>query len=954
MTLDVEIILAAILVLFFADMILYLRVLINKANQGRSPRRRKIEEAKCQRHLDSRFRLRRIRAAVELGGLGTESARLSLEKALEKEKDFPVRLYIANALADIGDARSLPALIASLLGAHRWYRSKVNMLIADFGGRIQPLLSRLAVREETEIRELLVDVSSVYVSNELKEYLFALIDGFEPEKEKQNAMNAFCIEKQCCGNCKWGRKTSPDGTRHCEWKGIVADDYHCRKYSALFVNINRMENHEKLVLKAAETAGVFYFNELTDDKYLRSPNKGIQKIAVRALGNIDSKEAFLKLKEFLADETTAGSALLGITGLIRRDSFYIRLTMDSFKEEKNEKVREYLAEALSGKIEYFIMRLTTSEKNNAAEIIRQLLALGKTSELIGFLNKNKDLDIENELLAIVRKAAEANELTEKEFCMYLSDRLLAKAGLVKCARLTARKEHRRDPAFVRILYFLLAVTLVIFPVIYLLSHYTTVFAWPILLHAKVYVLDFNYFLVFYSLLINFIYLVLLLFSRLNVTRQSKLWSCKDLTMLFRKRMLPGVSIIAPAYNEEAVIVESANSLLNLKYPDYELIIVNDGSADNTLNVLIGYFDLKRVDFAYEKKLNTEPIRGVYRNPSFPKLTVVDKENGGKADSLNAGIVISQKEYFCCIDSDSLLEDEALLKLASQTLDEGTETPALGGNIFPINGCKVQRGYISEIRIPDSHLARFQTIEYIRAFMAGRLGWAYINSLLIISGAFGLFRKERVIAVGGYLTSNEKYGKDTVGEDMELVVRIARDMREKGLKYRINYCYNANCWTEVPEQIRMLKKQRYRWHRGLIEILHFHRETLFNPEYGQMGVISMPYFFLFEMIGPLIEIQGYLMIVTALFLGILNWEIALLLFLSSIFLGVFVSIASLEIAERDCNYYSYGDVTRLVFYAIVENFGIRQLFSLWRTIGYLKLFAKPQGWGTQTRKGFAAK
>ena len=290
----------------------------------------------------------------------------------------------------------------------------------------------------------------------------------------------------------------------------------------------------------------------------------------------------------------------------------------------------------------------------------------------------------------------------------------------------------------------------------------------------------------------------------NVNQQERLWRIKNSTFLFKKKMLPSISIIAPAYNEEKTIIESANSLLNLKYPDYELIIVNDGSKDKTLAVLIQYYDLIRVDHIFEYKLKTKHVRGIYMNRSIPKLIVVDKENGGKADSLNAGINISRKEYFCGIDADSLLEDDALLKLASLVLDEGVETPALGGNVFPVNGCAVERGQILNIQIPKKSLARFQTMEYIRTFMAGRLGWAKINSLLIISGAFGLFRKERVIRVGGYLTSRGKYAKDTVGEDMELIVRINRLMREIGLKYRIWRLL----WRLFKERVRKVISHKY--------------------------------------------------------------------------------------------------------------------------------------------------
>jgi cellulose synthase/poly-beta-1,6-N-acetylglucosamine synthase-like glycosyltransferase len=418
-------------------------------------------------------------------------------------------------------------------------------------------------------------------------------------------------------------------------------------------------------------------------------------------------------------------------------------------------------------------------------------------------------------------------------------------------------------------------------------------------------------------------------------------------------MLPTVSIIAPAFNEAKTIIESANSLLNLKYPEYELVVVNDGSKDETLDVLISYFGLARTDHYFSPRLKTARVRGIYKNPLYPRLVVVDKENGGKADSLNAGINIASKEYFCGIDADSLLEPDALLKIASLTLNFGVETPALGGNVFPINGCDVDRGKITNIALPENNLARLQTIEYLRAFMCGRLGWAQINSLLIISGAFGLFRKERIVAVGGYLTSNERYGRDTVGEDMELVVRIARLMREKKQKYRIGYAYNANCWTEVPESAKVLKRQRDRWHRGLIDIMYFHRKLLFNPSYGRMGLVGMPYFLIFEMIGPLFEIQGYLMVGLAAVFGLISTRLALLLFLSSIGMGVFISMASVLIAERQLSYFSYRDTLRMLAIALLENFGPRQVFSMWRVLGFFSAMKKPAGWGKMERKGFAS-
>jgi cellulose synthase/poly-beta-1,6-N-acetylglucosamine synthase-like glycosyltransferase len=415
-------------------------------------------------------------------------------------------------------------------------------------------------------------------------------------------------------------------------------------------------------------------------------------------------------------------------------------------------------------------------------------------------------------------------------------------------------------------------------------------------------------------------------------------------------MLPSISIIAPAYNEEKTVVESARSLLNLNYPDYEVIIVNDGSKDETLLNLIKEFNLVRVDYRYSKSLETAPIRGIYRNPSFPRMLVVDKSNGGKADALNAGINIANKTYFCGIDSDSLLEPDALLKIASLTLDESIETPALGGNIFPINGCRVDKGFITDIEIPQNHLARFQTIEYIRAFMSGRLGWQEMDSLLIISGAFGLFRKDRIIGVGGYMTQKGQYKKDTVGEDMELVVRISRMMHEAGNPFKILYAFNANCWTEVPEDLKSLKGQRYRWHRGLMDILYYHKKMIFNRKYSRTGMVAMPYFVIFEAIGPIIEIQGYIMVVLAAMLGILDKNIALLLFASTILLGIIVSVISLMVAERENHYFKIRDVMKLIAYAIIENFGPRQVFSFWRVRALFHIVFGKSGWGHIRRQG----
>ena len=302
----------------------------------------------------------------------------------------------------------------------------------------------------------------------------------------------------------------------------------------------------------------------------------------------------------------------------------------------------------------------------------------------------------------------------------------------------------------------------------------------------------------------------------------------------------------------------------------------------------------------------------------------------------------------------MLEKDSLIKLAATIIDDPGETVAIGGNIFPVNGCSVDKGALTSVNIPRSHLARFQTIEYLRAYMAGRLGWASVKALLIISGAFGLFNKDRVVEVGGYLTSSERFKTDTVGEDMELVVRLNRHMLEQKLPYGILYAYNANCWTEVPETVKILHRQRDRWQRGLIDIMFFHRIMQVNPRYGRIGLVAMPYYFVFELLGPFIEIQGYIMVALAFFLGLLNLNLALLLFIATILFGLLVSIFALAIAEKDNDYFPGPYMTTMLFYAFLENFGVRQYISFWRITGFFSALRQTTTWGKMERKGFQSR
>lgn len=466
-----------------------------------------------------------------------------------------------------------------------------------------------------------------------------------------------------------------------------------------------------------------------------------------------------------------------------------------------------------------------------------------------------------------------------------------------------------------------------------------------------FLIETNVYLIFYFLTINLIYIILFIIALIGSKRQVNLAKTRKSSLLFTDRLLPGISIIAPAYNEEVSVVDSVHSLLNLKYPNYEVVVVNDGSKDQTLEKLIAAFNLERKHLSYKQKIGTKKIRALYATKDIPNLLVVDKQNGGKADALNVGINVSSKEYVCGIDADSVLESDALLKLTSTMLDDTRPFIAMGGNIYPANGFSFDRGQVVKRSIPKGLFARLQTIEYLRAFTSGRIGWSQMRSLMIISGAFGLFNKADLIETGGYLTSSGVYKKDTVGEDMELVVRLSREYLEKKRSFRVSYVANAYCYTELPVDGKTLLKQRNRWQRGLVDILSLHRNIIFNARYKQIGLLGAPYFFLFEFVGPLLETLGLIVLVIATSLGLLSLEILLGLFTVSIVFGMVISLSALFMSEQEYLMMNKRDTIVLIFYAILENFGYRQLISIHRVKSTFSALKESGTWGSQKRQGF---
>ena len=456
---------------------------------------------------------------------------------------------------------------------------------------------------------------------------------------------------------------------------------------------------------------------------------------------------------------------------------------------------------------------------------------------------------------------------------------------------------------------------------------------------------FNYLALGYFGLITVCYLAVTLMSALQVRNYFKRRSQAALVRAMRSRLTPPVTVCVSAYNEAATIVDSIRAMLNLQYPKYEVALTNDGSTDATLERLIAGFELRRVDQPLRLGIPTAPIRGVYRSDIHANLVVIDKANGGRSDGLNASVNAATSPLICCVDADSILEPDGLVA-AVRPFVERPETVGAGGIIRVANGCRIERGHVMEVALPRQPLAMFQTVEYFRAFLAARTGWSAINGLLIISGAFAVFRRTAVVEVGGFAV-------DSIGEDFELCVRLHHRARDERRPYRLDFVPDPVCWTEVPTRLRELGGQRNRWHRGLVDTLWRHRRMIGNPRYGTAGTLSLPFFVAFEFLGAFIETVGYITVAVSLALGVINISFAILFVAVAILSGVFLSLAAVLLEDLAFRRFArQGELLQLVAYCLAENFGYRQLMTFYRVRGFFAYLRGNKAWGEIRRVGFA--
>lgn len=462
---------------------------------------------------------------------------------------------------------------------------------------------------------------------------------------------------------------------------------------------------------------------------------------------------------------------------------------------------------------------------------------------------------------------------------------------------------------------------------------------------------FNWVVLVYAFSIMISYLILGVISLRAMWRYLKMNSFINYDVLLPSELSPKISLLAPAYNEGKTIEDNVRSLLSLHYSNYEVIIINDGSKDNSMDILIKAYQLERVNYAVNYYIPTKKIKGVYKsaNPAFKKLVVIDKENGGKSDALNAGINVSGNPYIACIDVDCVINQDGLLKMIKPFMDcTYKRVIASGGVVRIANSCIVDKGRLLEVNLPDKFLPRVQVLEYIRAFLLGRMAWGRLDGLLLISGAFGMFDKQIVREVGGYDCK-------TVGEDMELVVRIRRYMIEKKRPYTVTFIPDPLCWTEAPDNRDILGKQRNRWTRGTIETLLKHKSMFMNPRYSILGLLSYPYWFFYEYLAPLLEFSGLTVTLTAAMFGLVNWNLFFFLVLFVYSFAIMFSMLSL--LSEEYTFHQYKDPShfvKLVLTAMLEPITFHPFVVYAAIQGNIHKIKGIKGWGEMTRAGFTQK
>lgn len=854
--------------------------------------------------LKSKNTLRKKRAIAYLSLFHNKVTNNALLEQLKIEQKEHIKILIVNGLKESLDSEILNGIINSLIACRRYYQKRVVTILKNHVNQSEHDLSQYFDSPLIEVRESFIELATQVYHPTFEAPLKSTLKEIEDHYIHNNSMILKHIKRP---------------------------------------RIDRLYHQTLIALSS------YYGYSLAAHKYLGHTDPEVVRIAANSLvenGNLETIEQLVNYASMTSRDTIFSDA---IHAICENTKTYYLDVYRLFTTLEIKRKKYLLAGVLSKKMDYLL--LTIKDENQLNALLTAMINSRYSVNIINWLNYNKDIKIENKLVKIIAPIAKENYDFYLELNQYLDRKIFKRLGFIKTKDyLRIVPEAEPETRKFKWLLIILLVSTLSIPLVFFISNVSFIFHNNIINILNKYMIQINLWFIGYYVFINAFYISMAILSVIEFQKQKALWDIKNEDFLFEEGIISPISIIVPAYNEELNIEESIRSLLSLEYPNFEVIVVNDGSKDNTLNTIIDAFELKRINFVDDKLIGTNFVKAVYQNKFYSKLTLIDKENGGKADALNVGINFSKYDYVCGIDADSIIESDGLLKMMSSVLDYDEITLALGGSIVPVNGAIVDHGHVEQYHLPKKAITRFQTIEYIRAFNTGRLSFSKLKSLLIISGAFGLFEKRILIEIGGYLSASS-FRKRTVGEDMELVVRITRRAVETNLNHHVQYIPMARCYTEVPEQRKILLNQRNRWQRGLIETLSYHRKMLFNPRYGTKGLLGMPYFFIFEMVAPLLELQIYLSLIIGVITGLFSGVYILLLLVVTTLFGVILSMVSLFVQEKYAEALTTKETLILILYAIIENFGWRQFMNIYRSWGYFSSLKGKHAWGSMTRVGF---
>lgn len=448
----------------------------------------------------------------------------------------------------------------------------------------------------------------------------------------------------------------------------------------------------------------------------------------------------------------------------------------------------------------------------------------------------------------------------------------------------------------------------------------------------------------YFILSNTISIVLILISWHSIKQSKKiLKNQKELTQH------PGVTFIVPAHNEEITIVESVYSFLETKYQNIQVVVIDDGSSDHTSQNLINEFEMIPASIKRHSQLSPSKNHTIFKSTIYSNLLLVKRLNGGKAAAINLGLDYANTPYVCTVDADTIVEKDALTKAIRPFLLHKDSLLGVAGTLRIANGARLLHRGSVEGHLGGSNLVLFQVLEYIRAFYIGRIGWDHFDGTTLLSGAFSVFKREPLVEIGGF-------DPTSITEDLEVTIRLRNHFGNSRKGPRFKVIGEPVAWTQAPETLGDLRRQRIRWQRGLVSVLRNNWKLFLNPRYGVVGLFAIPYMVLFEWLGPFFEVAGYAVVLLGLYHQVILFDIFLSFFFGGLAYSILLTLLSIHVEES--NYARHPnfkrDWTMFLFAAIFDNIGYRQLLSLLRLQAMIEILYKPARWGTHERKGILKK